>query len=209
MQIGTKIFIDEINIKDVRSICLEIAKRDKSAYKLFKKDELKNKYTEDINKMVDEWEIAMNTGNSEEIYNVHQKYSHIIDRYLKLNPNINIVTPIEEKRKSFILEETDGNSHILSLKDMYDYSKINSCIELEREKMNLKSEKNLQEVYDKSERIIGVILSEEKELENINKDTDKFRNEIEGMVQEIESETIENNDDGYIKQQDDINGEVR
>lgn len=205
MQMGTKIFIDEINIKHIRSICLEIAKRDKRAYKLLKKDELKNKYTEDINKMVDEWEIAVNTGKPEEIYNVHQKYSHIIDRYLKLNPNINIVTPMEEKRKSYILEETEGDSHILSLKDMYDYSKTNSCNELEREKLNLKSEKNLQEVYDKSE----TILSGEKELENLDKDMDKFRNEIEGMVQEIESETIENNDDGYIKQQDDINGEVR
>lgn len=209
MKMGTKIFIDEINIKDIKSICLEIANRDKKAHKIFKKDELKEKYTEDINKMVEDWQNAMNTGKPEEIYNVHQKYSQVIDRYLKLNPNMNIVTPIEVDRKYYIIEETDGDGHILSLRDMYDYSKTNSCVELERERLKAKAEKDLQAAHDRVNRDIEAILSEENELEGVNKKTDKFRNEIEGMIQEVYVESIENYEDEYMKQNDDINEEIR
>ncbi len=223
---------NEVDMTDIKNLCLEIAYHDPQAHRTFAKNKIKPKYVDQLTTIQNKLEKAMANKDSKQIDKILDKYSRVLDRYKGLKPNMNIISTKNENNDiTFKIQETANGGNISQLGLMFANAKQNTKARI---KEDLQTEKERQEDEIKK-RIYGdiddrkqsktVAENERKEREDLRQsisrahDMDKFKTELQGQVQEFNREAIEtygDSDSGrawsemqknpHKKQLDEING---
>ena len=203
MEIKEEFKQEEITMGDIRIICDEIVRQDKSTRKLFDKSKIKSKYGKDVADIQDEYDKAMASGNLDAVEKVLNKYSKVVERISKLNPNMEIQRLVENNEMKYKVRDTIQKGSVSKLSSMFSHAKNNAKEELNQRKQEEKAEKEREikeKIYgdvDKSRYDKMIEENERKSREDFRQGMDraytmdKFKTELQGGVQEWNREAIE------------------
>ena len=149
---GNEIKKDELSVRDIQDICLEIAHHSPKAHRFFDKTKLKSKYTKQITKMVVELEEAIKSGDTEKVNKIFTKNDGIMQKYSKLRSGINIMTTVHGDQEYIKIEETQGKGNISSLGTLYSKVKQNTRNEASYQKDMTKREKEEEKMNERFEQ---------------------------------------------------------
>jgi len=156
MLVKDEIKSEDIGIYDIKALCLEIAYNDKKAHRMFDSKKIKPKYTEDIGKVYEELEKAIDSGDIGKVDKLLDKFSRVVDRYKKLKPSLNISSRNEGTNEyTYSISEVwnDEKGNIASLGRMLSFAKQNTKTRMRERKQEEKERKE----YEIKEKIYGDI----------------------------------------------------
>jgi len=129
MLVKDEIKSEDINLSDIKNLCLDIAYNDKKAHRMFNDKKIKPKYSEDIGKVYDELQKAIDSGDVSKVDKLLERFSRVVDRYKKLKPSLDIKAR-EEGPNDFTYTTTelwsDEKGNISSLGRMLSFEKQNT-----------------------------------------------------------------------------------
>lgn len=184
---------EDISISDIKFLCLDIAKNDKKAHRLFNGKKLKPKYSEAITKVHNQLEKAIDSGDISKVDKLLDEFSRVVDRYKKLKPSIDLKVR-EEGANEYTYTVTEfwngEKGNISNLGRMLSFAKQNTRERLRARKQEEKERKEYErkkEFYDDVDEKIqrGVV---EKNIRKGRDDYYQRRTRTEAMSS-FEAET--------------------